>query len=382
MKKFLIALASLPILTTTSAFAAAVGGEDNWQDLTPTELSEPIDFAGKIRLSRNIFHGPEYYPTTFGETKTTAEAQLDLKLRLTQNWQIKSRLEASRIWKDYQADNHLEAEQLYLAGKVGNVNLQAGKLPVFDALNLTSGGLVIDAPITGGEIDTKIGCWRISFAGGVIDNDDYSLTRTTTIFNTNSTYLGLSATGSILKNCQAFIAVHNMHNTAGGLVLPSGAYYSPDGNGFFESGTEKNNTIFEVGADYKLSDLTFGAMYSVGSAKITKQAQILSHESPAEDNSFSVQLTYGQPELQKTHNTALWLAYRKLGRTGSYNPAYKGVGFGEQGIELGVRHNLLDDLALQVVYFAGRKISKITSPANSAELPHIHKWYLGLSYDF
>lgn len=77
------------------------------------------------------------------------------------------------------------------------------------------------------------------FNNGGIRNDDYDLTRTTTIFHTDSTYLSLQAEGNLNENFSVAAGVHNMHNTADGSILPSGAPYSPGGKGFFESGAEK-----------------------------------------------------------------------------------------------------------------------------------------------
>ena len=57
--------------------AAAVAGQDDWEDLTePEEFSAdaPFELHGKIKLERKIFGGTKDYPTTFGETKNIAQA--------------------------------------------------------------------------------------------------------------------------------------------------------------------------------------------------------------------------------------------------------------------------------------------------------------------
>ena len=217
----------------------------------------------------------------------------------------------------------------------------------------------------------------------MIRNDDYDLTRTTTIFHTDSTYLSLQAEGNLNDKISIAAGVHNMHNTAGGLTLPNGQPYSPGGKGFFESGTEKNNTVFTAGLDYKINrHWTIGGIYAAGTAAITEQAQQNSCESTEEEQSYSVQLTYGHPENKSAGNVSAWLAYRQAGRIGSYRPAYKGVGFGERGTEFGIRYQALKNLAFEVIYFNGKKVSRLSPPVPDKDKPKIHKWYIGAEYNF
>lgn len=386
MKKFL-ATAAVLLMMSAQVEAAAVVGQDDWEDLTEQEelsVDKPLEVHGKIKLERKIFSGTKDYPTTFGETKNIAEAQLDWRLRFAPRWYIKGRLQGDRIWhKHSDRENKLSFKQLYAEGKIGVVTLRGGKIPIFDALNLTNGGLVIDSEITGGQVRIPVGDWKIYLSGGVIRNDDYDLTRTTTIFRTDSTYLSLQAEGNLNENFSVAAGVHNMHNTAGGLSLPSGAPYSPGGKGFFESGTEKNNTVFTVGFDYKFNQQwTLGGIYAAGTAEITKQAQQNSRESTDEEKSYSVQLTFGHPENKSAGNFSAWLAYRQAGRVGSYRPAYKGVGFGERGAEVGIRYQALKELAFELIYFDGKKVSRLSPPVPDKGNPKIHKWYLGAEYSF
>lgn len=141
------------------------------------------------------------------------------------------------------------------------------------------------------------------FNNGGIRNDDYDLTRTTTIFHTDSTYLSLQAEGNLNENFSVAAGVHNMHNTADDSILPSGAPYSPGGKGFFESGAEKNNTVFTAGFDYKFNrHWTLGGIYAAGTAEIAEQAQQNSRESTDEEKNYSVQLTYEHPENKSAGN--------------------------------------------------------------------------------
>ena len=266
-----MATATVLLMMSSQVEAAAVAGQDDWEDLTAQEelsADKPLEVHGKIKLERKIFRGPKDYPTTFGETKNTAEAQIDWRLRFAPSWYVKGRLQGDRIWHGRGGrDNKLSFKQLYAEGKIGVVTFRAGKIPIFDALNLSNGGLVIDSEITGGQ-------------------------------------------------------------------------------GFFESGTEKNNSVFTAGFDYKFNrHWTLGAIYSAG-------------------------------------NFSAWLAYRQAGRIGSYRPAYKGVGFGERGTEIGVRYQALKDLAFEVIYFDGNKVSRLSPPAPDKDNPKIHKWYLGAEYSF
>ena len=145
--------------------AAAVAGSDDWEDLTEqAELSAttPLEVHGKIKLARKIFGGPENYPVIFGETKNIAEVQIDWRLRFAPQWYVKGRLQGDRIWHARGGrDSELDFKQLYAEGKIDGVTLRAGKIPVFDALNLTNGGLVIDSEITGGQLRIPIKDWKI-----------------------------------------------------------------------------------------------------------------------------------------------------------------------------------------------------------------------------
>ena len=271
MNKKIILAIFLVLSLSKSVEAAAVAGDDAWQyleDETELTAEKPVEVHGKIKLERDFFHGPDDYPTTFGETKTTATALFDLRLRLAKNWYAKGRFQGDVFWKEHDTDEEFNTKHLYIDGRIGDVGLRFGKIPVFDALNLTNGGLVINSEIKGGQIKIPFGSWNILVGGGVIDNDDYDLTQTTTVFNTDSTLLYLQAFGDISRKWRAALGNYNMYNSAGGLFLPNGAPYSPGGQGFFESGTEKNNTVFSIGLDYKFNDKwTLGAIYSRGSQK-------------------------------------------------------------------------------------------------------------------
>ena len=383
MKKFL-ALAILPLIFSTNVEAAAVAGEDDWKDLEELEeldSSKPYEIGGKVKLNRRTLNAPSNYPATFGQNQTTLEGQIDFRLRFASKWYLRGRLQDDYVWAGGDHDNDFDLKQLYVDGKIGVFEIRGGKIPIFDALNLSSGGLVIDSEIIGGQVRVPIGNFKIIASGGVIDNDDYSLTRVTTIFDTDSTYLSLQTEGDLSEKISISAGIHNMHNTAGGLTLPNGIPYSPGGQGFFESGTEKNNTVWTAGFDYHISDdFTFGGIYSGGSAKITKQAQTLAGESTDETKSYSVQLTYGHPEIEEKNNLTSWIAYRQAGRVGSYNPAFHGVGFGERGFEIGAQYRILKDLSCEVTYFNGEKISKIS--AAESDNPDVKKWYLGVKYEF
>lgn len=386
MNKKIILAVFFALSFSKSVEAAAVAGGDSWQyffNETPLTAEHPVDLRARIKIERDFFHGPDDYPTTFGETKTAAAAQFDLRLRLAENWYAKGRFQGNVFWRNHDVEDEFDARHLFIDGKIGDFGLRVGKIPVFDSLNLTNGGLIIDSEIKGGEIRFPVGKWKIAAGGGAIDNDDYDLTRTTTIFNTDSTLLYLQAYGDISQKWSIALGLYNMYNSAGGLTLPNGKPYSPGKKGFFESGGEKNNTVFSIGLDYRFNDMwTLGAIYSKGSAKITEQAQQNARESSDEEKSYSVQLTYGHPEIKKIHNTSAWLAYRHAGRVGSYTPAYQGVGFGEEGFEIGVRHQLLDNLALKLIYFDGKKISRLSPPAEDRARPDINNFFIGIEYEF
>ena len=385
LKKSVAALI-FPLLVSSNVNAAAVAGSEYWEYLDKEEYltkEEPFAVYGGVNYEMNNLHAPANYPKTYHENRHFASAYVGFSWLFAPKWKLNSVFETERKWHQDHSTKNDGNITATIEGKIGAVTLRGGGVPVFDALNLTNGGLVIGSYVLGGQVEVPVGNWDIIATGGVIDNDDYDLTRTTTIFDTDSTYLGLTAQGDIGKKISASVGVHNMHNTAKGLTLPDGTPYSPDGKGFFQSGTEKDNTVWTVGADYHFTDkLTFGGIYSAGSAKISEQAQQNGREDSDENKSFSLQFTYGKPELKEKNNFAAWLAYRQAGRIGSYTPAYHGVGFGERGFEIGARYNILKELSIEAVYFDGRKISKIAPPAPDTDKPHIHKWYLGLSYEF
>ena len=383
LKKTALISSALILFISSSADAAAVAGSDYWEYLKDEEIltrENPLGIYGGLKYELHKISAPSNYPTTYHENKHRATIYVGASWLFAPNWKLNVAFSGKRKWRQDKSTKNKGRFYGNVEGKIGAVTLRGGSVPVFDALNLTNGGLVISSYVVGGQLKVPFGNWEILATGGVIDNDDYDLTRTTTIFDTDSTYLSLQAAGNFGKKFSAAIGVHNMHNTAKGLTLPNGLPYSPGGKGFFESGTEKNNTVFTAGLDYKFDEKwTLGGSYAAGSAKITEQAQRLNNESTDEEKSYSIQLTYGKPELNEIHNTAAWVAYRQLGRTGSYTPAFHGVGFGERGWEIGARHNFLENLSLEVVYFNGKKNSKITA---AAPRPKIHNWYVGMEYSF
>ena len=178
MKKFL-ALSILPIIS-------AVSGEDFWEDLEEqSELSssEPFEIGGKVKLNRKTLNAPNNYPATFGMNQTTLEGQIDFRLRFASKWYLRGRLQDDYVWFKGDHDNDFDLKRIFVDGKIGAVEIRGGKIPIFDALNLSSGGLVIGTEIIGGQVRIPIQNFEIIASGGVIDNDDYDLTRTTTIFD-------------------------------------------------------------------------------------------------------------------------------------------------------------------------------------------------------
>ena len=377
LKKFAWILPVVIAFVPQNADAAAVAGSDYWDYLSDEEWlteEEPFAIYGGAKYELNKISAPNNYPKTFHENKHHATAYVGFGWRFAPNWSLNASFTGERKWRQDHSTKTEGAASAYVEGKLGIFTIRGGGVPVFDALNLTNGGLVINAYVLGGQVKVPVGNWNILATGGVIDNDDYDLTRTTKIFgkDSDSTYLSLQAYGDFNKKLSGSLGVHNMHNTAAGLTFPNGVRYSPNGNGFFEGGTEKDNTVVTVGVDYKIDDnFTFGGAYAKGNAKFA----LFDYES--EDKSYSVQLTYGKPELAEKNNTSAWLAYRQIGTTGSYTSAFHGVGFGERGVEVGVRHYFMKNLSGELVYFSGKKNSPLFEGDSK---PKVHNLYFGAEF--
>ncbi len=365
-KSMLATLAVLVATTSSSVNAAAVAGSDFWGDLNEEEYltkEHPFAFYGGLKYEANKFSKPENYPTAYHENRHVLTGYVGFDWLFARNWKLNGTFGVERKWK---RDHHNHDKGIaggYVEGKLGTVTVRGGAVPAFDSLNLTTGGLVIGSYIVGGQVKVPVGNWRILLTGGSIDDEDYDYTRIAGV-KKDSTYYSLQAVGDIGKNLSAAVGVHNMENDFR--------------DGLFNNGTKKNNTVWSAGVDYKIAkNWTLGGIYAGGNAKIYEAGT--GKESSDEKKSYAFQLTYGTPESDKVHNTSAWVAYRQLGSTASYTPAYHGVGFGEKGIEVGARHNLMKNLSLEAVYFSGEKITKFFGDKDS---PKVHNWYTGISYTF
>ena len=354
------------LVSFSNVNAASVAGSDYW-DLSDEEeyltKENPFALYGGLKYELNKRSAPDNYPMTYHENKHHATAYVGFSWLFTENWKLNGYLSGERMWRQNHKNRNETTASANVEGKIGVVKVRAGGVSVFDALNLSDGGLVVGTGVLGGQVEVPVGGWKILATGGVIDVDDYDYTRimkrNINGYDEDSTYFSLQAFGDIGKNISASVGVHNVNNDWH--------------QGIFENNTEKNNTIWSAGVDYKIADKwTIGGIYAMGDAKFGRE---LSNEK----KSYTVQLTYGTPESPKAHNTAAWLAFRQLGQTASLTPAYRGVGFGEHGIEVGARHNLMKNLSMELVYFNGKKNNELFA---GSERPKVHNWYTGLEYTF
>ena len=357
------------LVSFSNVNAASVAGSDYWDLLDEEEYltkENPFALYGGLKYELNKRSAPDNYPMTYHENKHHATAYVGFSWLFTENWKLNGYLSGERKWRQNHKNRNETTASANVEGKIGVVKVRAGGVSVFDALNLSDGGLVVGTGVLGGQVEVPVGGWKILATGGVIDVDDYDYTRimkrNINGYDEDSTYFSLQAYGDISKNISASVGVHNVNNDWH--------------QGIFENNTEKNNTIWSAGVDYKIAkQWTLGGIYAMGDAKVKDFGRELSNEK----KSYSVQLTYGTPESSEAHNTSAWLAFRQLGQTGSLTPAYHGVGFGERGIEVGARHNLMKNLSMELVYFNGKKNNELFA---NGEQPKIHNWYAGLEYTF
>ena len=354
---------------TSGASAASVAGNGYWDLLDEEETltrENPFAWYGGIKYELNKFSRPRDYPSSYHENEHMGTIYAGFSWLFADNWKLNGYVSGERQWRQNKKTKNEGTVSGNIDGKIGVVGLAVGGLPVFDALNLSSGGLVVGSGITGGKITVPVGDWRIAFTGGSIDYDDYDYTRIMRRnipgYDEDSTYLSLEGYGDIGKKVSAAVGVYNIENDWQ--------------KGIYENGNEKNNTIVSAGVDYKFTDKwTLGGIYAAGSAKYMTPDRELSNEK----KSYAIQVTYGTPESTDIHNTAAWLAFRQLGRTATITPAYHGVGYGERGFELGARHMVMKNLSLEVVYFAGKKNNSLYA---GGERPKVHNWYTGVEYTF
>ena len=367
-KAFLLGLACVCV-SSANVNAASVAGSEFWDLLDDEEYltkEEPFAIFGGVKYELNKRSAPDNYPMAYHENKHHGTAYVGFSWLFTENWKLNGYLSAERKWRQNHKTRNETTASAYVDGKIGVVKVKAGGVPVIDALNLSDGGLVIGGGVLGGQVEVPVGSWKIQATGGVLDVDSYDYTRimkrNDSDYDEDSTYLSLQASGNIGKNISAAVGVHSIENDWR--------------KGIFENNTEKRNTIWSAGVDYKIANnWTIGGIYAMGDAKVKNFDRELSNEK----KSYSIQLTYGTPESSKAHNTSTWLAFRQLGQTGSLTPAYHGVGFGERGIEIGARHNLMKNLSLELVYFNGKKNNELVV---NKDKPKVHNWYTGLEYTF
>ncbi len=369
LKKSLLLGLACAFITSSSVNAASVAGSDYWDLLDDEEhltKEDPFAIYGGLKYELNKRSAPSDYPSTFHENKHHGTAYVGFSWLFTENWKLNGYFSAERKWRQNHKNRTETTASGNVEGKIGVVKVKAGGMSVFDALNLSDGGLVVGSGILGGQVEVPVGGWKILATGGVMDVEDYDYTRmmkrSIPGYDEDSTYLSLQAYGDIGKNISAAVGVHNIENDWH--------------KGIFENNTEKSNTIWSAGVDYKIAkQWTIGGIYAMGDAKVKDFGRELSNEK----KSYSVQVTYGTPESSEAHNTAAWLAFRQLGQTASLAPAYRGVGFGERGIEVGTRHNLMKNLSMELVYFNGKKNNELFA---GSDRPKVHNWYTSLEYTF
>ena len=116
--------------------------------------------------------------------------------------------------------------------------------------------------------------------------------------------------------------------------------------GYSKSGSTDNASIWTVGGSYAFDkNISINGAYAENS------------EADTYDKAGNIALADKGAKKSKPGSWGLFLGYRHLGANVALKPAYKGVGRGQKGVEIGFTYAPLKNVSSKVVYFRGKDIS-------------------------
>ncbi|CQR74891.1 outer membrane protein PgaA [Sporomusa ovata DSM 2662] len=255
-----------------------------------------INVDGEIR-----FH----YAANSGSTQWDKDASglrlyLGAETRINKDWQLFSMLEGQKSIKNY--NNKLELSRLYLEGKVGASTVKAGKFGY-----LMAEGNIYDSGFTGIKVDFG-------------DPIKYSLSYGETE-DTKTTYIATARYKDFDYN------------------LETGVYHYR-----LDDGSNKTNTIWNIGGNYNFSNFSIGAMYLGSSLK----------DSKGNSDGYVLSLNYGDLRTYRPGTYSMFAKYYNQPQGTYIDHGMNGRGNSMQGLKgygVGVSYALAKDLVAGVEYY-------------------------------
>ena len=239
--------------------------------------------------------------------------------QVNDDWSYTGMIENTQDFGNSSGDEDTSFQRAYVEGKLGGINVTAGRYNAFFA-----NGNIYDARVDGAEISYGDKVKVTGFAGKGTDADDES----------NGNYAGgeLSASFDALNIAAGYVNFKDMYTPKGG----------PD------SGDD--NAIWYVGADYTFGeDVTLSAMYLKGD---------LSHndkdDKDLDDDGYVIGLSYKGAEADTPHSWGIFANYYDQGgqtyvaHTTDAN-VFDGAGF--KGYGVGVNYTFAKNIVGTVVYY-------------------------------
>ena len=204
--------------------------------------------------------------------------------QINDDWSYTGMLENTQILSDNAGNEDTEFKRAYVEGKLGGLNVIAGRYGAFFA-----NGNIYDAQADGVEVSYGDKVKVTGFAGKGTDDADPLFAVS------NGTYAGgeLSANLDKLNVAAGYVNFTDIEAT----------------NAAHE--TDLDNAIWYVGADYTMGDVNLSAMYLKGDVSTDTPAGV--DWNKANDDGWTVGLTYKGAEASEAGSWGLFANYYDLG---------------------------------------------------------------------
>ena len=236
--------------------------------------------------------------------------------QINDDWSYTGMLENTQILSDNAGNEDTEFKRAYVEGKLGGLNVTAGRYNAFFA-----NGNIYDDQVDGAEVSYGEKVKVTGFAGKATEVDG-----------------GNYAGGELASSFGAL-------NVAAGYVNYKDLAKDDIGKGL-------DDAIWYVGADYTMGDVNLSAMYLKGDASY--QDVDLDKVIDYDDDGWTVGLTYKGAEASEVGSWGLFANYYDLG-LGTYIAhttdanSFDGVGF--KGYGVGANYTFAKNIVGTVVYY-------------------------------
>ena len=247
--------------------------------------------------------------------------------QINDDWSYTGMLENTQILSDNAGNEDTEFKRAYVEGKLGGLNVTAGRYNAFFA-----NGNIYDAQADGVEVSYGDKVKLTGFAGKGTDD----AAKAPDVAYSNGTYAGgeLSANLDKLNVAAGYVNFTDIEAT----------------NAAHE--TDLDNAIWYVGADYTMGDVNLSAMYLKGDVSTDTPAGV--DWNKANDDGWTVGLTYKGAEASEAGSWGLFANYYDLGgqtfiaHTTDANTFDR---FGFKGYGVGANYTFAKNIVGTVVYY-------------------------------